>query len=274
MHTETITAHGIPCLRLSAHGASALVALQGAQVLSWRPADGRERLFLSARSRFDGQAAIRGGIPVIFPQFGERGTLQKHGFARNLPWQFEGVQDGAAVFVLALDGRDATWPHACIARLHVQLEASRLHVTLAIENTGDAAFVFTAALHTYLRVEDVAQVQVTGLQGCDFEDSAAGGTLHRQHDYAVTFHDETDRIYGDVVAPLQLIDGAHNLAIEQDAFSDVVIWNPGASLCARMGDLAAQDWQHFACVEAGQVLQPVLLLPGEAWQGAQVLGES
>lgn len=74
-----------------------MVALHGAQVLSWRPDDGRERLFVSTRAVFDGKAAIRGGMPVIFPQFGERGALQKHGFARNQRWQFAGVRDRKSV---------------------------------------------------------------------------------------------------------------------------------------------------------------------------------
>ena len=34
-----------------------------------------------------GSQAVRGGIPVLFPQFADRGPLKKHGFARDLPWQ-------------------------------------------------------------------------------------------------------------------------------------------------------------------------------------------
>lgn len=271
MHATPITAFDTQCIALHADGASALVALHGAHVLSWIPADGRERLFLSGRTVFDGSAAIRGGIPVIFPQFGERGALQKHGFARNQRWQFAGVRDAAAVFELQYGSGDALWPYPCVARLHIALSASRLCVTLEIENTGDVAFAFTAALHSYLRVENIAQVAIEGLQGCDFEDSANGGTLHRQGDFEVRCSGETDRIYSDVVTPLALLDGAQRLAIEQDGFADVVLWNPGEQLCARIGDLAPEDWQRFACVEAGQVLQPVLLCPGECWRGRQQL---
>jgi glucose-6-phosphate 1-epimerase len=272
MHTEPVSFRGAPCLRITAHGASALVSLHGAQLLSWLPIDGRERLFLSERAVLDGSAAIRGGIPVIFPQFGERGLLRKHGFARSRSWTFAGVEGGQAVLALAGDGSDAGWPHPFLARLRIGLPGEQLQVALEIGNTGTTPFAFTAALHSYLRVDDIAHAAIEGLQGCDFEDSVNGGTLHRQHDYEVTFDGETDRIYNDVVAPLALLDGAHRLDIEQDGFGDVVVWNPGEQLCARIADLATDDWKRFACMEAGQVLQPVVLGPGERWSGVQRLG--
>ena len=78
---------GLPCQRLSlACGDSLLIAAQGAQVLSW-VSRGRERLFLSPDNRWDGKTAIRGGVPVCFPQFNQRGSLPRHGFARNMAWQ-------------------------------------------------------------------------------------------------------------------------------------------------------------------------------------------
>ena len=272
MQIEPVSLRDAPCIRIASGGATALVSLHGAQVLSWIPADGRERLFLSGRAVFDGRTAIRGGIPVIFPQFGERGAGRRHGFARHRTWTFAGAEGDEAVFTLAGDGSDADWPHPFHARLRVGLAGARLAVALEIENTGAAAFAFTAALHTYLRVDDLSQVVIEGLQGCDYEDSAAGGTLHRQHDYEVIFDNETDRIYNDVVAPLALIEGERRLDIEQDGFGDVVVWNPGEHLCARIADLAPDDWRRFACVEAGQVLQPVVLGPGERWSGVQRLG--
>lgn len=272
MHADPVQFRNTPCIRLAADGATACIALHGAHVLSWVPIDGRERLFLSERAVFDGKAAIRGGIPVIFPQFSDRGLLPKHGFARTSPWTFAGIENDTAVFALEGSGSDPAWPHAFALRLRIALTATQLIVTLAIENTGHAAFAFTAALHTYLRVENIADAAIEGLQGCDYEDSANGGTLHRQHDYDVTFHGEVDRIYNDVVAPLELVDGHHRLAIEQDGFGDVIVWNPGEHLCARIADLAPDDWTRFACAEAGQVLAPVVLAPGERWEGTQILG--
>ena len=50
-------------------GATATVARHGGHVVSWRTADGLERLFVSDRATIAAGAAIRGGIPVCFPQF-------------------------------------------------------------------------------------------------------------------------------------------------------------------------------------------------------------
>jgi glucose-6-phosphate 1-epimerase len=267
-----LTTHNtLPCVRFTHEGATALVALHGAHVLSWVPADNRERLFLSERARFDGRSAIRGGVPVIFPQFSERGIGMRHGFARVLPWRFIGVENEHAAFELRNDERTAQWPHAFIARLLVGLSATALELTLEVENTGDSAFDFTAALHTYLRVDALEDAAVTGLQGCDCEDSAGGGMLRREDNYEVRFDGEIDRIYNDVVAPLTLADGTGELSIEQEGFADAVVWNPGAALAATIGDLAPDDYRRFVCIEAATVLQPQLLAPGERWSGTQRL---
>ena len=67
-------------------GARAEAYLHGAHVTSWRNAAGDELLFLSRESDFTAGRPIRGGIPVIFPQFGS-GALVQHGFARSSEWQ-------------------------------------------------------------------------------------------------------------------------------------------------------------------------------------------
>src|SRR5688572_25010680 len=87
-------AGGLPKIVVEApDGARAELYLHGAHVTSWRPAGaGGERLFLSAASEFRTDAAIRGGVPVIFPQFAGRGPLPKHGFARTAEWTLVGVE--------------------------------------------------------------------------------------------------------------------------------------------------------------------------------------
>src|SRR5262245_41009220 len=111
-------AGGFPAIRVTARNADATIYLHGAHVTHHRPAGGQPVLFLSARSRFATGAAIRGGVPVVFPWFGARAghpTAPDHGFARTSAWTVESVErvgDGAAV-TLRLEPSDATralWP--------------------------------------------------------------------------------------------------------------------------------------------------------------------
>jgi hypothetical protein len=64
-------------------GASAIVYLWGATLTSYRTATGVENIFVSPGALFDGKKAIRGGVPVVFPQFGQPSkAMPQHGFAR------------------------------------------------------------------------------------------------------------------------------------------------------------------------------------------------
>src|ERR1700693_2463020 len=68
-------------------GSSADVYLNGAHVTSWIPAGGKEVLFMGKTATFRAGDPIRGGIPVVFPQFANTGPLPQHGFARKTEWQ-------------------------------------------------------------------------------------------------------------------------------------------------------------------------------------------
>lgn len=48
-------------------GESVSILLYGATVLSWKDAQGREKLWLSEGAKLDGSKAVRGGVPLVFP---------------------------------------------------------------------------------------------------------------------------------------------------------------------------------------------------------------
>ncbi|KAJ6713186.1 APOSPORY-ASSOCIATED PROTEIN C-RELATED [Salix purpurea] len=50
-------------------GCSAEVYLYGGHVTSWKNEHGEELLFVSSKAIFKPPKAIRGGIPICFPQF-------------------------------------------------------------------------------------------------------------------------------------------------------------------------------------------------------------
>jgi glucose-6-phosphate 1-epimerase len=257
-------------------GASAEVYCHGAHVTSWRPAPGyAERLFLSATSDLSGNTAIRGGIPVIFPQFAAEGPLPRHGFARTSTWTFDGqeLDKGEAVARFTLESSDATravWPAEFRATLMVQVGGNRLHVALGVENTGDNDIAFTCALHTYLRVHDAAAAEIVGLHGAPFRVSGSRDTLVFDDAESLRVSGEVDRVYVGAPPSVTLREQRSEVVVETTQFPDVVIWNPG-SRAASLPDMEAGGERRMVCIEAAAVQQPIVLAPEQRWSGTQSL---
>ena len=258
-------------------GARAEIYLHGAHVTSWTPAgSGDDRLFLSARSRFGENAAIRGGIPVCFPQFSAQGPLPNHGFARTTPWHLASAgqaADGSACAILRLADSDATrrmWPHAFALELAVALSGPWLDVRLCVTNAGTERFAFTAALHTYLRVGDTAATTVHGLGGTRFHDKVLGRRDCRQSAHDLRIDGEVDRIYCAAPADLEAREPARALGLEATGFPDTVVWNPGPAAAA-LADLETGGEKRMLCIEAAAAANPVLLGAGSTWRGSQRL---
>jgi len=254
-------------------GDSVFVAQQGAQVLSWQ-AGHRERLYLSPTSVCDGTTAIRGGIPVCFPQFNQRGTLPKHGFARNMAWRLlnDQSQGPEKVFELSHNAQtQAVWPFKFKAQLKVSLVARSLKVQLTVENAGHQTLSFTGALHTYFDVSHIDQVSLHG-QAHQSEWDAVNDT-HQACLGQLTFKNEFDRVY-DVATEKQptwvLHDGHEQLHIAQsDSWGQSVVWNPGAEKCSQLTDMPAMGYQRMLCVEAARVTSSIEVPPSQQWEAWQ-----
>lgn len=258
----------------SADGATAEIHRNGAHVTSWRPAsDNRERLFLSARAHTGPGASIRGGIPVIFPQFAAEGPLPRHGFARTMPWTLEEQSDaGIARFVL----RDnvttrAIWPASFHATLTVRIAGRILSTSLTIENTSAVVIHFTAALHTYLRTDDIAQAEIAGLEGARYRVSGEPESLRTDDDATLRIPGELDRVYVGAPTRLVLREPTRELVIDATNFPDAVVWNPGAAKAAAMDDMEPDGDRHMVCIEAAAIQPGVRLEPGARWTGRQTL---
>jgi len=272
MPKETIY-HGLPALELTtAQGDRAIITLHGAHLVSWQTADGCEQLYMSPQSAFASGKAIRGGVPVIFPQFSARGPFVRHGFARTLPWNC--VPGGGATphqVTLRLQDDDATralWPFAFVCELRFTLEPDQLSIHMTVSNTGDADFVFTAALHSYWSVGTLASARVSGLQNVAFEEIGVPGV---QTDAELQPTGTMDRIYAAAPAGLTLTSDNGVLRMEGDGFTNTVVWNPGAAAAAISPDLPDADHDAFVCVEAALIERPPTLASGQQWQGTHTL---
>jgi glucose-6-phosphate 1-epimerase len=272
-------AGGLPKVTLTAaDGACIEVYLHGAHVTSWIPAGERaDRLFLSESSQFAPGAAIRGGVPVCFPQFADQGPLPMHGFARIAPWELVEsgrAGNGAALVRLRLEDTDATralWPHGFAIELSVTAHASTLTLALAVTNTGAATFAFTTALHTYLRIADVHATLIRGLQGARYRDKVLKKNDVVEAAAELAIDREIDRVYRGVPAMLEIREARRATIVHAAGFVDTVIWNPGVQKGATLHDLEPDGYAHMLCVEAAVASQAVTLQPQQTWRGAQTL---
>jgi len=272
LHTEAVPVTSVR--QATGDGASVEVHFNGAHVTSWRPAPGHEEwLFLSGLAKTNEGASIRGGIPVIFPQFAAEGPLPRHGFARTSRWTLEERGDpGVLAFTLRdSDETRAIWPASFLATLTVRIGGRALATTLDIENTGQEPFRFAAALHTYLRVDNVAEASIVGLHGGRYRVSTDLGELRVDADEVLHITGEMDRVYVDAPPRLTLREPRRELSIESTNFPDAVIWNPGAAKAAAFDDMEPGGVRHMLCVEAGAIQAPVTLEPGRRWTGTQTL---
>jgi glucose-6-phosphate 1-epimerase len=274
--------HGLPAVRLRApNGASTTITLHGAQAVSWTSAAGVEQLYLSPNTRFESGQAIRGGVPVVFPQFNTRGVLPRHGFARTCRWavqedaqaQTDAPVDACSV-TLALQNHKvikALWPYAFDCTLTVTLQDDHLVMALNVRNKSAEPFSFQAALHTYLAVGAIDSVRIVGLDESNFEDcTAAGGNAIRRHT-PLRPYEAIDRIYFNAPAQLQLQSALGQTDLQQSGFNDVVVWNPGGAAGASPADLPKDGFRQFLCVEAARIGQPVVLGPDQVWSGTQTI---
>lgn len=259
------------------NGSSCESYLYGAHVTSYRTKEHGEILYLSPRADFSAGKAIRGGIPLIFPQFGP-GALPSHGFARNRNWELASSQkaaDGELKINFRLQADEATrsiWPETFVAEYEVGL-SSRLSCSLRVTNRSQQAFSFQCALHSYFTVGDIGALTVKGLGGLDFLDNTKKKERARESRSDISIDSEVDRIYLGTPDELTLEDRklGRRLCIGKQRFRDAVLWNPWIEKGASLKDLDPNAYKSFVCLETGAIEPSVLLAPGETFEGRQEL---
>jgi glucose-6-phosphate 1-epimerase len=264
----------------SADGARLVAGTFGGQVLRWYPAGAEvDRLWLSplAAPSF---GALRGGIPVIFPQFSGRGPLPRHGLVRSRGWRAlptapdedREVPSGAAAVRFGIRDDETTrelWPHAFELRLTAWAAGSRLDLRLEAVNRGLDDFEFTAALHAYLRVSDVREVSVEGVGGHLCEDNARAGATSVMPDGPLAAAGPVDLAVRDVDGPVVVRDPLlGDLTVLAEGFADRVVWNPGAG--HGLADVPDGGDREFVCVEPA-ALAPQRLASEQTWAAGMTL---
>lgn len=240
----------------------AVISLQGAQVLEFAAEGRAPLLWLSPAAEFVPGAAVRGGVPLCLPWFGENRvdpSKPKHGLVRNQLWELSG-SDEQADGTVVLEFRyqhpgDALFSASFESVLKVGLGKS-LSFDLALTNTADASAEYSWALHSYFAVADITDVEVEGLSGVSYLDKTRGFARDTL-DGLQTFAGEVDRVFEQAPARQKILT-PNPITAESDSCHTVITWNPGAELAATIGDIG-EHFAGFVCVEHGNAF-------ADSWQ--------
>jgi D-hexose-6-phosphate mutarotase len=222
-------------------------------------------IWLSPQAVFSAGKAIRGGIPVCWPWFGDHPSeagFPAHGYARNTAWdvaETAALDTGATLLVLHLPENLSLWPHDSSAEIRLSI-GETLEIELLTRNLGPDAFVLSQALHSYFKVAEVGRVEIQGLDGCAYIDKLDG--LRKRQSGPVRIDGEVDRIYlwqgGDC-----LIDDpgmGRRIRVESQGSGSTIVWNPGIEKARQLADLGEANFRGMVCVETANAAEDAVNL--------------
>ncbi|KAL3804081.1 hypothetical protein HJC23_006472 [Cyclotella cryptica] len=286
----------------SASGATFTINPFGAHITSWTVSDGRSLIFISRDAIMDGSKAIRGGIPLCFPQFGQPDkSYPQHGFLRNNYWttvngsKFDDEEAAGISMELALKdaihARGGKWDLGttldCKCIFSVKIDGKTMTNTLTVENTGNEAFDFQVLLHMYYLVTDGkaldgALCNVNGLEGYSVSDKVSGEEYILGSEPVTIPDGIIDRVYtapdGKIDLDVTVSAGRNIVSLKANGHVDgeqvpvsCVVWNPHAENAKKMGDFGDDQYIDMICVEPGMLSNVPMLKGGKKTSFTQVM---
>lgn len=216
---------------------------EGATLVSYVPAGGREVLFRSAveASRDRYAPGFNGGAPICFPWVyddeGRRAEL--HGSVRSLRWDvLEPSRPDELRFGVEADG----YRVECAFRLGASLE-----IVFSAENRifRDTPRRFCFAFHSYFAVSDVEKIRIRGLTGKDIR-----GRAHVKGVFEANA--------GSIIDP----GFSRSISVACSDTRRMIVWNCGK---IPRRDYAPGEWRRFVCLEPASNVSSdaVTVGPGE-----------
>ncbi len=259
----------LPLIELHNNNGRAQICLQGGQIMRYQPKGQPDVIWLGTQSLFEKGKAIRGGIPICWPWFGDHPSnqaLPAHGLVRTRLWRVLERNEDQSTSSLRLsieDDQDTRqlWPYKFRLELLIQLD-HKLKLTLSTHNPNDVEMLISEALHSYFAVSNIGRIQIEGLEGACFRDKLDHLQQGMQRD-PLTIRSEIDQIYENTGAPVTINDAIlkRRLIITKANSRSTVVWNPWAEKARALADFGDLDYKTMLCVETANVLGNELTIP-------------
>ncbi|CAO2828569.1 unnamed protein product [Amaranthus hypochondriacus] len=274
-------ADGLPRIVLTEPmGSSAEILLYGGQVVSWKNERREELLFMSSKAIWKPPKAIRGGIPICFPQFGNFGTLERHGLARNRMWSVDDNpaplppttnQSTVDLVLKSTEEEFKIWSQRFELRLRISLSPGKLTLIPRVRNIDSKSLSFMYALRNYLSISDISEVRIEGLETLDYLDNLMNKERYTEQADAITFDGEVDRVYLRTPSKIAIIDHEkkRTFVLRKEGMPDAAVWNPWDKKSKAIPDLGDDDYKSMLCVDSAAIESQIVLKPSEEWKGYQ-----
>ena len=242
---------------------STTVSLDGARILSWKDANGKELFFMPAKQWSPDGDWSHGGTSICWPWFGRKGTEQSliHGFARNRRFTLRDrktVPGGESVTLglKVLKSDSAYFPYEADLEVTVSL-TDRLALKLKTTNLGKEPFEIAEGFQTYFPVADYGKIVFCGVESNEF-----------------TLVDGMDKAFKRLTGDFGFKDAVSGREFKLNASGNtgLVVWTPGTVEPANR-NLAKDDCPKFIVI--GPSSRPaegvVTIKPGESHELSYVL---
>lgn len=238
----------------------ATFSLHGAHLIHFQIKEKPATIWTSKTAVYNTEKAIRGGVPICWPWFGAADSelgkdLPSHGFARTSnDWIIGDINEHAESIQLTLHlystpETKKIWPFDFHLTLIATLSDS-LKLELVTENTGDAAFSYRGALHSYLNLSDVKNIQVTDLATSFYNDLTERKEFS---DGNLMIDQAIDCVYEKSPKNIKLKDTGFNrsISIINNGNDCEVLWSPWVEGAKAFSDMPDDGFKTMLCIESG-----------------------
>lgn len=268
--------HGAIKATVTTATCTAEVYMQGAHVAQWHPVHAAHPLlFLSERSAFEPGKAIRGGVPLIFPWFGQHKDtgnssikFPAHGFARtSSDWLLVAAgrskDDFVLTFELSDNDQSREFGYDNFKLIYKVAVGDELDLELCFQNHSKSPVQIEEAFHTYIAVGDAEQISLSGLYNSEYLDKTDEFKRKRQTEKTLHLRGETDRPYLNTETHVEIEDPIWKRKIEIYKMNSksTVIWNPWIEQTSRLADMAPDGWKNMICVETANLDENAVVVP-------------
>ncbi|MEA1956335.1 MAG: D-hexose-6-phosphate mutarotase [Campylobacterota bacterium] len=254
--------NGFEYIEITNKVASAKIALQGAHLFRYKT--DVEHLWVSSIAKFEKGKAIRGGVPICWPQFGKPkdSKLKQHGFARESMFELVESKDSDAMTIVTLkliDAKDENFNYGCELSITFYI-GEELKIELTTKNLDTKQIKITQALHTYFAISHISNISIRGLENKPYLDQL--DAKFKKDSDAIAIVEEVDRIYQDVDSPIILEDADKTINITNTNSASTIVWNPWIEKAKNTKDMDDDGYENFVCIESANALDDFVVLEG------------